>query len=337
MAITINTTINGQQADENLSYCYLYEPLKIRVIESELVSRKLYVDVLRYDIITGILFDSYSRYGEFDINPGKGIVFDLMELAQQLHKADIYKYSNIQDFNVVSLQSSLSKYTYDFRIYSDSTIDFPNISKLPIIGGRDFSQFNPIVDKDTSLDEFGYYGLDKVELQRRWGSQYFYMMSLPDLSLGLPYIPVVTDSPGGVNSCKAEGGFLYWKSRFGGWLFWGMDIQRKTFNPSYEGQLSSGMFESTDEGGGNIYVPVDYTSVSSTYSLELKSLSLSKQELAAVSGIATSPAVYFADLITGRFELMRVGSFSAPFSNLANGGDFTVGLTSISKTSLKTK
>jgi hypothetical protein len=337
MAITINTTITGQQADDSLSYCYLYEPLKIRIVESTIEARKLYIDVLRYSSITGELFDSYLRYGEFDINPGKGIIIDLMEFAQQLHKSDLYKYSNIQDFNVPSLQSSLSIYTYDFKVYTDANIDYPNISKLPIIGGRDYSQFNAVVDKNTSLDEFGYYGLNKVELQRRWGSQYFYMMSLPDLSLGVPYIPVVTDSPGGVSFCRAEGGFLYWKSRFGGWLFWGMDIQRKTYNPSYEGQLSSGMFESTYEEGGNIYVPVDYTSISSTYSLELKALSLSKEELAAVSGIATSPAVYFADLITGRFELMRVGSFSAPFSNLANGGDFTVGLNSISKTSIKTK
>jgi hypothetical protein len=116
-----------------------------------------------------------------------------------------------------------------------------------------------------------------------------------------------------------------------------MDIQRKTFNPTYEGNLSVGMFESTNEAGGDIYIPVDYTSVMSSYSLELKALSLSKPELAAVSGIATSPAVYFVDQISGRFELMRVSSFSAPFSNLANGGDFTVSLSSISRTSLKTK
>jgi hypothetical protein len=337
MAITVNTVITGQQADVNLSYCYLYEPLKIRVIESDLIARKLYVDVLRYDGTTGVIFDSYSRYGEFDINPGKGLVFDLMELAQQLHKADLYRYSNIQEFNVPAKQSSLSIYTYDFRIYSDVTIDFPNISKLPIIGGRDYSQFTAIVNQTTPLDEFGYYGLDKVELQRRWGSQFFYLMSLPDITSGIPYIPIVTDSPGGLTPCPAEGGFLYWKSRFGGWMFWGMDIQRKTFNPTYEGNLSVGMFESTNEAGGDIYIPVDYTSVMSSYSLELKALSLSKPELAAVSGIATSPAVYFVDQISGRFELMRVSSFSAPFSNLANGGDFTVSLSSISRTSLKTK
>lgn len=336
MALTINTVITGQQADVNLSYCYLYEPLKIRVVESDLVARKLYVDVLKYDISTGVLENTYFKYGDFDINPGKGIVFDLMELTQQLHSANLYKYSSILEFNIPAKQSIFSKYTYSYRIYSDVTVDFPLISKLPIIGGRDFQQFSPIVNKDSPLDEFTYYGLDKVELQRRWGAKDFYMMSLPDLAIGLPYLPIVTDSPGGSTFCKAEGGILYWKSRFGGWMFWGFDIQRKTFNPKYEGDLSSGMFESTDEAGGQPFIPVDYTSVSSDYSLDLKGLSLSKEELKAVAGIAISPAVYYADILSNRLELMRVSSYSAPFSNLANGGDFSVSLKNISKTSIKT-
>lgn len=336
MALTINTVITGQQADVNLSYCYLYEPLKIRVIESDLIAKKLYVDVLRKDINTGELIDTNFKYADFDINPGKAIVFDLMELAQQLHNANLYKYSSILEFNMPEKQSVFSKYIYTYRIYTDITVDFPLISKLPIIGGRDFQQFNPIVTHTSPLDEFTYYGLDKVELQRRWGASDYYLMRLPNLDSGFPIIPIVTDSPGGLASCKPEGGILYWKSRFGGWMFWGFDIQRKTSSPKYEGNLSSGMFESTDDSGGVPYIPIDYTSVSSDYSLELKGLSLSKDELRAVAGIANSPAVYFADVIGNRLELMRVSSYSAPFSNLANGGDFSVSLSNISKTTIKT-
>lgn len=338
MAIAVNTVILGQQADVNLSYCYLYEPLKIRVIESDPVSQKMYVDVERFDSITGGLVDTFIKYADFDIVPAVPITFDLMELTQQLHKADLYKYSSIYEFNIPSKQSIVSKYVYSFRVYTEITTDYPKILKLPIVGGRDFQQFNPIVTHETPLDEFSYYELDKVELQRRWGIKDFYLMNLPNLIYGNPYNPIVTDSPGGPGKfIPSDGGILYWKSRFGGWMFWGFDIQRKTFNQSYEGDLTVSMFESTNDAGGNIFVPVNYTGISTDYNIELKSLSLSRDELKAVSGIASSPAIYFSDTIGGRLELMRMSSFSAPFSNLANGGDFTVGLTNISRTSFKTK
>ena len=120
-------------------------------------------------------------------------------------------------------------------------------------------------------------------------------------------------------------------------MFWGFDIQRKTFSQNYEGSLNVGMFESTDDAGGKPFIPVDYTGVTSSYNLELKALSLTAIELLAVSGIASAPIVYYADNINGKFELMRVSSFSAPISNIANGGDFTVSLKAISTTSHKVK
>jgi hypothetical protein len=70
MAITINTEIIGQQATSTLTYCYLYEPLRINVIESNLLANKLYVDIEVYNAIDQTLNRSEVKYAEFDINSG---------------------------------------------------------------------------------------------------------------------------------------------------------------------------------------------------------------------------------------------------------------------------
>jgi len=106
---------------------------------------------------------------------------------------------------------------------------------------------------------------------------------------------------------------------------------------NYTGKLDVGMFESTSPVYGNAYVPVDYTGLDMSYSLSLKSLSLSSDELKAVSGIALSPAIYYVSDFSGKLELMRLSSSTAPIGNIANGGDFSVSLKSISNTSQKTR
>ena len=334
MAITINPVILNQQADGNLSYCYLYEPLKIRAVESNLTARKMYVDIERYSIADKKLVDSFIKYAEFDINPGKGIVFDLMEITQQLHKAELYKFSDIQDFKEMDKQSVVSKYYYKYKIYTDITLFSADIQKLPIVGGRDFSQFAAAVTAASPLTEFDYYGLDKTDLQKRWGETDFLQFSLAPLSSS-DYFPIISNPSGG-NPAGADGGIIYFKSRFGGWMFWGFDVVRKSFSNSYEGNLKVGMFESMSDEGGKPFIPVDYTGVTSEYSIELKSLSLTSQELKAISGISSSPAVYYAENIGSRFELMRISSASVPFSNIAKGGDFALTLKSISNTTHKT-
>ncbi len=334
MALTINSVILNQQANSELSYCYLYEPLRIKVVESEVTSRKMYIDIERYSIADKTLVDSFIKYAEFDINIGKGVVFDLMEITQQLHKAELYKFSDIQDFKNLDTQSVVSKYYYKYKIYTDVTTTSTDILKLPIIGGRDFSQFTAAVTETSPLTEFDYYSLDKIALQKRWGATDFLQFGLSPLS-GLNYLPTISNPTGG-NPFGADGGIVYFKSRFGGWMFWGFDILRKSFSHSYTGDVSVGMFESTTDNGGKPYIPVDYTSITTNYSLELKALSLTTQELRAVAGISSSPAVYYADSINGRFELMRIASVSAPYSNIAKGGDFSLSLKNISSTIHKT-
>jgi hypothetical protein len=119
-------------------------------------------------------------------------------------------------------------------------------------------------------------------------------------------------------------------------MFWGFDIEERSSSNSYEGKLEISLFESTKPIDGEPYIPVDYISVSSSYTVTLKSLGLKKLELLAVSGIDFSPCIYYAADDSGKLELMRLSSSTAPYKNLANGGDFSVSLKSISNNSQKT-
>jgi hypothetical protein len=87
------------------------------------------------------------------------------------------------------------------------------------------------------------------------------------------------------------------------------------------------MFESTSfNGGGNAYVPVNYTSVNSSTSMTLKCLNLTKEELIAVAEISGSPAVYYQSEPSGKLELMKLTSATAPIKTHIGGGDFSVSL-----------
>lgn len=138
-------------------------------------------------------------------------------------------------------------------------------------------------------------------------------------------------------ACEIKcGGYLIWKSRLGGWMSWAFDIKTENENGDYQGTLESGYFESTLDINGSPFVPVNYTRVGITYTKNLKSLSLSSNELDAVRGIAGSMAVYFVKE-DGGMELMRVSSSTVPKSNLSNGGDFSVTLKSISNLNLNVR
>ena len=115
---------------------------------------------------------------------------------------------------------------------------------------------------------------------------------------------------------------------------WAFQLKRERQDKSYGGGFDVDTFEATN---GSAYIPVNYTSVETSYSVSLKDLSLSSNELRAVQSIEASPAVYYMPNSDGRLELMRLGSSSAPIFNMANGGDFSVTLNSISKNFQKTK
>lgn len=333
MGLTITPEINGQVATADCSYCYLFEPLRVAIQESDIAGTKIYIDLEVY-LTSNIntIFALEIQYGIYDINPGQSLSVDLMEMALQFHNANVYNYSNIDD--VVDAtdgwKSVVSEYRYKFRVYSDVTATETQIFKLPIIGGRTLPDFVPAVDENQDLTEISLYD---VNLSDRW-------INYPVISQTLSIATATDARPTITSTLQTEGcipeGFIIFKSRFGGWVTWGMDIKVDENSGSYSGMLEAGMFESTAETLGNAYVPVNYTGIDSSYSYSLKSLSLLTQELKGVSGIHYSPAVYFMKN-NNSMELMRKSGASTPISSLSNGGDFSVTLRNISKTTQKTR
>lgn len=335
MALSIETEILGQEANSTTSYCYLYEPLRINIIEDDLLAVKLYVDIERIDIETQTTVDTFVKYGEFDINPSVSFSFDMMDLINQLHDSNIYKMGTIDSILESGKYSVISKYIYKLSIYSDKTETALVIRKLPIIGGREFSEFIPQVSSTQFLTEFQQYGINEEELAQRWSGYTFLKTSLINIASTGSLIPTITEiTPTDPTAC--DGGILIWKSSLGGWMFWGFDLNRKSKSHRYTGNLDVGKFKGDKRRGGNPYVEINYTGVDTSYTIELKALGLSIEELKAVSGISSSTAVYYTNNNSGRLELMRISSVSVPISNKALGGDFTVSLENISVNSQKT-
>jgi hypothetical protein len=333
MALTINTEITGQQATAICTYCYLYEPLRISITESNTLGEFLYVDLEIIDTTNSAsILDTQVAYGLYDINPGAPLSIDLMKLARQYHDSNLYQYSSIADITdtATGWHSVVSKYKYNFKIYTDVTTTPTQILKLPIIGGRPLYGFVAAVDNTQDLTEASLLGVDLAD---RFNAYPIITQTLADPT-AVDSKPTITSSieAGG---CTVEGYVIY-KSRYGGWMTWGFDIQTKNFNGMYSGSLEVGMFESTDISGGSPYVPVDYTEVMSSYSIQLKALSLLDLELQAVSGVHSTPAIYYF-LDSSNLELMKKTSASTPVSSLASGGDFTLSLGSISTTNQYTR
>jgi len=123
----------------------------------------------------------------------------------------------------------------------------------------------------------------------------------------------------------------------GGWMFWGFELNRKSKAHRYTGNIDVGKFRSDKRRGGSPYVEMNYTGVETSYTLELKSLVLTQNELKAVSGLSASTAVYYTNNNSGRLELMKLSSVTVPISNMADGGDLTVSLENISINLQKTR
>ena len=339
MAVTVTPQINGQQLTNVNTYCYLYEPLRAFIQESSSTAKKIYIDVQLYFLFEQSPHLILLKYVEFDLNPSVGITVDLMKVAQQIDDAGVYKYGSVDnmiDENAPfdkGWQAIITNWIFEFRIYSDENLTPVVVKKIPIRGGRQLEQFAPLFSQSQALNEFEYYGLDINTYKDKWGG-----ISIPLVSLAYPTPPSGFSISPDIDKHTTTGdfpcgGFIIWKSRFGGWMWWGFDIQTKSFTKNYSGKLEVGMFESIDDFNSTPYIPVDYTGINTSYSITLKALGLTSLELLAVSGIHASPAVYYMYPDGNTLELMRLSSFSAPISNLANGGDFSVSLNSISKTS----
>tara|TARA_R110000803_G_scaffold210703_1_gene283302 strand:- start:2103 stop:3131 length:1029 start_codon:yes stop_codon:yes gene_type:complete len=340
VGITITPQITGQQADSTNSYCYLWEPLRVAIEEADVAAKKIYIELTTYSTENSIILnEALVKYAEYDINPGQPLTIDLMKIASQHHDSNVYKYSNISQMidALGGWKSVVSEWRYKFRITSDITTTPVEIRKLPIIGGRIFKDFTAVVDETQDMIESDIYGVD-LNLGRYDGMTYL-ITSLKDPSLQ-DCSPSVTTSTVGDSESLTQycGGQLIWKSRFGGWLSWGFkQLEEKYSKQRYNGQVAVGMFESTSITNGTPYVPVNYTGITSDYSITLKELGLSSAELQTVASISSSPAVYRVLNDDGDLELMQVVNASHPLVNSANGGDFSVTLKSVSETFQKTR
>lgn len=340
MALTIATEILGQEATALTTYCYLYEPLRIQITESDATAKKIYIELeVRPTSNRNISSAVFVEYGNFDINPGQPLSVDLMKLAQQHHNANVYNFSHIDEIVSDGWKSIVSEYIYAFRITSDVTTTPTLVEKLPIIGGRSFPDFVPTVQasggSDVRLTEGEVQSLDPYG---RWINYPYLVSSLEDLTdTGTADLRPTIQKGISLVGSKACAGQVVWKSRLGGWMTWGFKMKKEAQAKTYSGKIAVGMFESTAAVGGNAYIPADYTGINTSYTLTLKELSLNSDELRAVQSIIASPAVYFMKDTTGSLELMRLTSANAAIDNKANGGDFTVSLSSISTSMQKTR
>lgn len=332
MAITITPEIQGQQVSSVASYCYLYEPFRVFIRESDNTALKIYIDLeLRATDDASNLVKTIGKIGEYDLNPGVGLGVDLMKIAQQEHNAELYRFGTVDDI-VSSWEAIVSKYRYVFKIYSDKTTSPTTVLKIPIIGGRDFDNFTPVVGSNLSLlTEFNKYS---VNIDSKWNQAPLITATLVSPTLQ-DSTPVITKNISvlGKDIC---GGFLIWKSRYGGWSTWGFELKTERHSHNYVGKLDVGMFSSTLDESGQPYIDVDYTSITTSYSRTLRSLSLSSEELLAVNGINATTAVYYTK-DSNKLELMRLSTATVPISSNANGGDVSVRLDSISKVSQQSK
>lgn len=337
MAITIESPITGQTlTDGNPSYCYLFEPKPIRILDSNTGTTKVFITINL--INTGNkteVVSTLTNYVELDYVAG-GVSVDLAEVMRQHIDLDVYKFSSINEMSGQDAgdTSFLPSRFYDFRITTNATSTVTSITFLPIIGGRDYHDFTPSLPDNYSVaSEFDLLTTEEYNtIMLKWGSPNNPRINLQNLT----NTDLRSDLEGqGGETCNPKGGMLYWKSRYGGLVFWGMDLVRKTNSSSYTGNLETGLLDYTDSG--RIHVPANYTGKTHSYSYSLKALGLTVNELEAVSGINFSPAIYYRKTPTSRLELMRLSSATAPIDNLINGGDFSVTLQSISNTKIKTR
>ena len=334
MAITVEPQIIGQVASDTTSYCYLYEPLRVSISEDTLALR-IFIDLEVYNTANSSeLLISIAKFATFDINPTRPLTVDLMKLARQYHRADVYNLSNINDLvGDKGWQSSVSSGIYNFKIYSDGTATPTVISKLPILGGRPFRQLASNITIDTAItNEFEQLDLD---LSDRWLNFPIITTTLADPTAN-DAKPIIMNSTqtGGEELC---GGFVIWKSKLGGWCYWGFNSRTEKLKPKYTGELGEEDFYSTEQVNGNPYIKPNYTGIETKYSVTLKALSLTSDELRAVSGINEATVVYLALDTAWNLELMRVTSATTPLNSMANGGDFSLSLDSIDTLEQKTR
>ncbi len=336
MALTIESQILGQPLN---GYKYVYEPFKVAFTEDDLLATKLFLDVDIYNFNGAQdgsnLVESLEEFGLFDIIEGVPLAIDICEMIAQKLRADVFKNSTVEDIvqnNVDGWGQVVANYSFKITARTDVSSG-STFYVYPILGGRGYDGFNVLVDENQPLTEFQLGGID---ISERWLNYPYFTQNLSAINLSGDSSPTI-NSTIATNGKEPKGGYVIWKSVYGGWMSWGFDISVKTKTGSYSGDLASGVFNSTKTVGGNPYIKPNYTKVETAHSVNLKSFDVENDELKAISGIAYSPAVYYMETPNSRLELMRVSTVSAPLSSNTDGDDFSLTLSSISKTTIKSR
>ena len=352
MAIRVSPLGNGSL---NRKYRYLYEPFLVKAWnDTTSTATKIYVDVgvqnnLAY---SGNQIVWHFKYGEFDINvANNSIEIDLAGIAREFTNHDVYKAGNIENMRSNKFTASTFWRTvgcqdyFSFNIYTDSNESNKiNVATLIyIMGSRPYFDMNFTEDSSTSLyfTEFEKYGITQGE-QIKFFPGYPAPVVVPwtnpiNPRADIPQLDFTIFGNKEDGKCIEE--FIIWKSRYGGWMAWGFELSVRKEIGAYEGSFVTDQFEySEDNNVSENIIPVNYTGITSSYSLTLKSLNLTAIQLMAVSGIRHSPAIYLLkNDDSGDVELMRLTSVTAPVDSKISGGDFSVGLKSISQSTQLTK
>jgi len=334
MAITIVPKIGFQNLSGgfNVDYFYLYEPLWIR-IQDTTPTGKIFVNFINFTNDGNNAVTEEIAYAEYDYSDSRGYIdIDIMKIIRELDNPDVFNYSIVEDIALTyeGDLSIISSFRYRISITNEKpfeTSPAPDFSILPIKGGRDFYNFNSF-DETYPVTEAQLYNLD---LSGRWKGYKILEQTLNDpTSINTNFVNSTLTTE--TNGCKPKGGMLYWKSRLGGWMQWGMDIVELKNSKVYKGSVKQGMIGGVSPTSVRPYVSPDYTYIENMQTVQLTALSLTRDEMLAVDGINNSPAVYYQRDVGGVLELMRLTSSDTSINNLANGGDFKVSLKSISKT-----
>lgn len=332
MAVTIKAEINGQEISSATSYCYLYEPLMLNIKEDDKKSLNIFIDleILKTDDAR-VQVDYLRKFCIYDTNPNISISVDLMKIAQQYHNSDVYKFSTLGDLLANGWKATVSEYIYNFKIWSDRDGDIKTVSKLPILGVRDFGKFKPLVNTSNKLTELEDSGTEIKSMFTGYKSIKTTLSAITSISSK----PSIVEAPQADERCAVEG-FIIWKSRLGGWGSWGYEMRTDRNDKSYSGSIDNGFFEVSSYGGGTPYVAANYTGINLSKNITLKSIGVKNKYLYGISGVSTSPCVYFC-YPDGRLELMKVANASVPLDSKISGGDTSINLKSISNSYIKTR
>jgi hypothetical protein len=315
MAITVTPRITGQIIDGQRRYRYLFEPLEVKIIEPG--SEQFYIEIQKKNYTGGII-STYSDYVTGELNASGTVAIDLMKVARDFLSDNIYQIGIPSDIST----GTIVPFYLTYSVTTDVTSTPVTLDIIPIIGGRTYDQFEANVTNANALTEFEYLGVALPDF-----------IGYPKISQSLanatssniePTLNISTANSG----ATACGGFLIWKSRFGGWAYWGFDIISETPKTSFNETIEQGLFDVNTNG--NPIINANYTGINESYTVSLKALGLKNDYAKVLRGMSSAPVAYLMRGTTSKMELMRVTSVSAPVTNLTDGVDVEISLSSIS-------